>query len=77
MWFIFIAGDEDIFATNSTGDRVIPGDVADGLGAAGLGSSSHENFQTFAAPTEQWNINLPRNHDQSHPQGLIAFKTKL
>jgi hypothetical protein len=51
MWFIFIAGDEDIFLTNSTGDRVIPGEVADGLRATGLGSSSHETFQTFATPT--------------------------
>ena len=75
--FIFIAGHEDIFWANNTGDRIIPADVADGFRTAAFGSSSHETFQTFATPTEQCNINLPRNDRQSHSQGLIGFKTKL
>lgn len=73
-WFIFIAGDEDIFRANNTGDRIIPADVADGFRPTGFGSSSHETFQIFAAPRELCNINLPRNHNQRHPQGLFGLK---
>ena len=75
--FIFIAGHEDIFRPNNTGDRIIPADVMDGLRPAGVGSSSDETFQTFAAPRDLCSINLPRNHNQRHLQGLFGLKQKI
>ena len=36
MYFIFIAGDEDMFLVNSAGSRVIPEHLADGSKASSL-----------------------------------------
>ncbi|PWA74562.1 hypothetical protein CTI12_AA250600 [Artemisia annua] len=63
--------DEDIFLINSTGSRVIPGHVADGLRASGVGPSSRETSQNFATPTENCNVNLPRNDRQRHSQARM------
>ena len=76
MYFIFIAGDEDMFLINNTGSRVIPEYLADGLTASSLALSSHETSQNFGTRTDPCSVNPPRNDRQRRSQGLIALRTK-
>lgn len=74
MYFIFIAGDEDMFLINSAGSRVIPEYLADGSTASSLAPSSHETSQNFGTRIDPCNVNLPRNARPRRSQGLIALR---